>query len=162
MNSHSPGATRVLQPIFALALSAACSCVWSASSQAVPAQYQGKWVPQKANCDSAARVVVAADKLTLSNGNDSQAIGGIEMAGPGFFPPGYNGIQAVLITEFDGHQPATATFNANEKKGVALVEFAPVQPGKGNPQLNAYNAHITKLNLAKRFPLNKVPLKKCA
>jgi len=31
----------------------------------------------------------------------------------------------------------------------------------GNPQQNAYNARISKLNLAKRFPLHNVPLKKC-
>jgi hypothetical protein len=35
-------------------------------------------------------------------------------------------------------------------------------PGKSTSQLNAYNARISKLNLAKRFPLNNVPLKRCA
>ena len=49
-----------------------------------------------------------------------------------------------------------------EKKGVAQVEFNPVMPGTATAQLKAYNAHIAKLNLAKRFPLNKVLLKKCA
>ena len=69
---------------------------------------------------------------------------------------------AVLITEFSGQQSATATFNLGEKQGVAQVEFAPVIPGKANAQLAAYNARISKLNLAKRFPINKVPLNKCA
>jgi hypothetical protein len=69
---------------------------------------------------------------------------------------------AVLIAEFSGHQPVTATFNLGEKKGAAQVEFAPVMPGKATAQLTAYNAHISKLNLAKRFPLNKVLLKRCA
>ena len=32
----------------------------------------------------------------------------------------------------------------------------------GNTQQAAYNKRITQLNLAKRFPLNKVLLKKCA
>jgi hypothetical protein len=49
-----------------------------------------------------------------------------------------------------------------ERKGVAQIEFAPVMPGKPTPTLNAYNARISKLGLAKRFPLDKVPLKKCA
>jgi hypothetical protein len=35
----------------------------------------------------------------------------------------------------------------------------PVRP---NTPASAYNAHIQKLNLAKRFPLDKVPLRKCA
>lgn len=104
---------------------------------------------------------IAGDRLTLANGSDSESIGGIEMAGPGYFPPNYTGVMAVLLTEFEGHQPVTATFNLNEKKGVAQVEFTPVMPGKSTPQLAKYNAHITKLNLAKRFPLDKVPLKRC-
>jgi hypothetical protein len=106
--------------------------------------------------------MVAADRLTLANGKDSEALGGIEMAGPGYFAHDYRGIMAVLITEFSGHQPATATFNVGEKKGAAQVDFSPVMPGKGTPQLTAYNARISKLDLAKRFPLNKVLLKKCA
>ena len=77
-------------------------------------------------------------------------------------PPGYRGIMPVLIAEFDAHQPATVTFNVGEKKGVAQIEFAPVMPGKTTPMLNAYNTRISKLGLAKRFPLDKVPLKRCA
>jgi hypothetical protein len=34
-------------------------------------------------------------------------------------------------------------------------------PGRATPQSKAYNAQISKLNLAKRFPLNKALLKKC-
>jgi hypothetical protein len=128
----------------------------------VPKEFQGIWVPAKAACDSPLRVSVAGDRLTLANGADSQSFGGIEMAGPGYFPPGYRGIMAVLFTEFAGHQPVILHFNADEKKGVAQAEFAPVMPGTPTPQLKAYNAHIAKLNLAKRFPLQKVPLKKCA
>lgn len=131
---------------------------WSA----VPAEFQGVWVASKATCDSPVRVVVTADRLTLVSGKDSQALGGIEMAGPGYFPPDYRGMMAVLITEFSGNQPVTATFNVGEKKGTAQVEFAPVQPGANNAQGKAYNAQISKLNLEKRFALNRVLLKKCA
>jgi hypothetical protein len=55
----------------------------------------------------------------------------------GFFPPDCRGVQAVLLTEVSGQQPAIVT-------------------------LDACNAGIMKLNLAKRFPMDKVPLKKCA
>jgi hypothetical protein len=152
-------------------LSVACACILSvfasatatAQSGPVPAEWQGTWVSAKAACDSQVRVVVTADRLTLVNGNDKQAIGGIEMAGPGYWGPDYQGIEAVLITEFDGQQPVTAVFNAGEKKGVAQVSFAPVQPGAaGNALLAAYNKRIAELNLAKRFPLHEVPLRKCA
>lgn len=128
----------------------------------VPTEWQGTWVPVKAACDSPVRVSISADQLTLVNGKDTQSIGGIEMAGPGYWGPDYQGIEAVLITEFDGQQPVTAVFNAGEKKGIAQVSFAPVQPGAaGNALLTAYNKRITELNLAKRFPLHEVSLKKC-
>ena len=57
---------------------------------------------------------------------------------------------------------AGATFNPGEKKAAADVEFSPVMPGKATAQHKAYNAHISKLNLARRFPLDKVVLTKCA
>jgi hypothetical protein len=131
------------------------------AQNAVPAEFHGRWVPGSAKCDSPLRMQVTADRLTLANGSDSQAIGGIEMAGPGYFAPGYRGIMAVAITKFNGHQPVTATFNADEKKGAAQLELAQVAPGKPNPQMQAYNAHIAKLNLIKRFPLDRVVMKKC-
>jgi len=141
-----------------LAAALVVSTVFAANP--APAPLQGAWVPASAGCDSPLRIQVAANQLTLVNGADKQALGGNEMAGPGYFPPGYRGIEAVLITEFDGHQPATMTFNADEKRGVARIEFSSVTPGPG-PALKALNAHLAKLNLAKRFPLNKAALKKC-
>ena len=127
-----------------------------------PASFRGAWVPAKATCDSPLRMVVGADRLTLQNGKDTEGIGGVEMAGPGYFAPGYRGIMAVLLTEFSGDQPAVVTFNLGEKRGVAQLDYAPVIPGKGNAMQAKYNAHISKLALARRFPLDKVPLKKCA
>ena len=147
---------------FIVALSLAVTAPSVVAASTVPAQFQGKWVPTKATCESPVRMQITADQLTLVNGKDTQALGEIEMAGPGYFPPGYRGIMAVLITEFSGQQPATATFNVGEKKGVAQIEFSPVQPGTQTAMLKAYNARISKLNLAKRFPLDKAPLKKCA
>jgi hypothetical protein len=147
----------------AVALAAFATPMAIAQGGPVPAEWQGTWVPVKAACDSPVRMVITADRLILTNGSDQQAIGGIEMAGPGYWGPDYQGIEAVLITEFDGQQPATAVFNAGEKNGLAQVSFASVQPGAaGNALLTAYNKRITELSLAKRFPLNQVPLKKCA
>lgn len=134
----------------------------AAAQRSVPAEFEGRWVPSKAACESPVAVVISADRLTLVNGKDSEALGEIEMAGPGYFGRDYRGIMAVLITEFSGHQPVTASFNFGEKKGVAQLDFSPVMPGNSTAQQKAYNAHISKLNLAKRFPIDKVSLKKCA
>jgi hypothetical protein len=137
-------------------------CAFSSESwSAVPAEFQGAWVPNAAPCSSTPRVQISAERVTLTNAKDSESLGGIEMAGPGYFPPDYRGIMAVLLTEFSGDQPVTITFNLGEKKGVAQIEFAPVVPGSLTTQGKAYNAHIAKLNLAKRFALNKLLLKKC-
>lgn len=139
--------------------------VWAPLAPAqntVPSQFHGTWVSAGGSCDAPLRVVVSASKLTLVNRGDHQELGEIEMAGPGYFPPDYRGIMAVLITEFSGQQPATVTFNVGEKKGAAQVEFSPVMPGRPNAQLSAYNARITKLNLAKRFPIDKAMLRKCS
>jgi hypothetical protein len=131
------------------------------AQSAVPKEFHGSWVPVKAGCDSTLRVTVAADRVTLANGKDSQSLGGIDMAGPGYFAPGYRGIMAVLFTEFSGHQPVILHFNAAEKKGVAQAEFAAPISSAPTPHAKAYNAHIAKMNLAKRFPLDKDALKKC-
>jgi hypothetical protein len=150
--------------VVACAFSMACvvAPISAAQGGPVPAEWQGTWVPLKAACDSPVRVAITADQLTLVNGKDRQSIGGIEMAGPGYWGPDYHGIEAVLITEFEGQQPLTAVFNVGERKGVAQVSFAPVQGGaSGNALLSAYNERITELNLARRFPLHEVPLKKC-
>ena len=149
-------------PVLAVVFCFAASIFSADASSAVPAEFQGTWVPIKATCESPVRMLIAADRLTLVNGTDSQGFGGIEMAGPGYFQPGYRGIMAVLITEFNGHQPVTVIFNLNEKKGVAQADFSPVQPGATTAQGRSYNSHISKLNLARRFALDKVPLKKCA
>ena len=143
------------------ALLAALAAHAAHAATPVPAPLQGKWVPASASCDSPVRMQVSATSITLVNGSDTQTVGGIEMAGPGYFAPGYRGIQSVLITEFDGHQPVTVTFNADEKKGVARAEFAAITPGQPTPLLKAYNAHIGKLALAKRFPIDKAALKRC-
>ena len=144
------------------------ACAWLApiagalaAPSVVPAEFQGTWVSAKAACESPVRMRITGDRLMLDSGGDSESLGGIEMAGPGYFPPGYNGIMAVLLTEFSGEQPAMVTFNVGEKKGAAQLEYSPVMPGKSTPALAKYNARISKLNLAARFPLAKVTLKRC-
>ena len=130
--------------------------------QQVPAEFQGDWVAASAACTAPARVRIAAASITLVNAADKESLGAVEMSGPGFFPPDYKGIMQVAISELGGDQPVSVTFNYQEKRGVALAEMAPPGPdARGNTALNALNARLRKLKLAKRFPLHLVPLKKC-
>jgi hypothetical protein len=132
------------------------------AQQQVPAEFQGEWVAASAACTAPARVRIAAASITLVSAADKESLASVEMAGPGFFPPDYNGIQQVAIADLGGDQPVSVTFNYQEKRGVALAEMAPPGPDRpGNAALNALNARLRKLNLAKRFPLHQVPLKKC-
>ena len=57
-----------------------------------------------------------------------------------YFGPDYRGIQAVLITEFEGAQPVTATFNLNEKKGVAQLELGVPTPAHPLAEAHAFVA----------------------
>jgi hypothetical protein len=145
-----------------MAMYFATSISSATAQRTVPPEFQSTWVPSSMACGAPIRMQITSNALTLVNGKDSEALGGIEMAGPGYFGPDYRGIMAVLITEFNGQQPATATFNVGEKKGTAQVDFSPVMPGNATAQSKTYNSRISKLNLAKRFPLTKVLLKKCA
>jgi hypothetical protein len=128
----------------------------------IPTEFQGDWVAAAAACTSPARIRLESARVTLVNAVDKESLGAVEMAGPGFFPPDYNGIQQVAIADLGGDQPFSITFNYQEKRGTALAEMAPPGPDRaGNAALNALNARLRKLNLAKRFPLHQVPLKKC-
>ena len=83
----------------------------------VPAEYRGDWVAAAAACTAPVRVRVEPTRITLVNGTDTESLGGLEMAGPGFFPPDYKGIQAVAITEFSGDQPLSATLQPRREEG---------------------------------------------
>jgi len=146
-----------LAPVALLVLTAAAPAVAQ-----VPSEFQGDWVPAAATCDSPARARIEAARLTLLNAADTESFAGIEMAGPSYFGPDYRGIQAVLITEFEGAQPVTATFNLDEKKGVTQLDLGvPTPAHPANKVAAASNARLAKLNLRKRFPLQGLPLKKC-
>jgi hypothetical protein len=135
----------------------------STATAQVPAEFHGEWVAASAACTAPLRARFEAARVTLVNGADMESFGGIEMAGPGFFGPEYKGIQQVLISEFEGDQPVRATFNFEEKKGVTALELnVPTPAHPANKVAAAANARLAKLNLVKRFPLQNVPLKRCA
>jgi hypothetical protein len=124
----------------------------------IPAQFRGDWVPQTAECTSPVKLRVADATLTLINGADSQAWGNVGVP-TSFFGPDYHGISVVALPDFDGTQPFTVYFNADEKKGVTKVEIYTEMKGKLNPVQAKLQADAKRL--ATRFPLNSLPLKKC-
>jgi hypothetical protein len=126
----------------------------------VPAEFQGDWVPATATCGSPARFRVTESKMTLVNGKDSASYGDIAIA-HSFFGPDYQGISVVAMPELNsGNPPFTVYFNADEHKGVTKLEIYQEIKGVQNAQVKAIQATAKKL--AERFPLNSVPLKKCA
>ena len=46
-----------------------------AASNVVPEEFRGRWVPSKATCGAPVAVLVTADRLTLVNGKDTEALG---------------------------------------------------------------------------------------
>ena len=138
--------------------------LWATPAAAqVPTDFQGDWVQAQAACTATLRFRVEPARMILINGADTETLGGIELAN-GFFGPDYMGIQVVAISEFEGDQGVTATFNFSEKRGTAQLELAQPTSTPPNPRNTvaiALNARLAKRNLVKRFPLHRVELKKC-
>lgn len=131
----------------------------TAKQATIPAEFHGDWVPQAAACTSAAaRLRVSAGNLALINGTDSQSWGNVAVP-TSFFGPDYRGISVVALADFDGTQPFSVYFNENEKQGVTRAEIYTPMPGPMNPQVAKQQAAAKQL--ATRFPVNNVPLKKC-
>jgi hypothetical protein len=134
--------------------------VGSQAQDKVPGQFQGDWVPATAGCDSAVRFRVTESKMTLINGADKAEYGDLGTTAT-YFGDSYQGISVVFLPELNGgNPPFTVFFNADEKKGVAKVDIYTPMPGPMNAPGRAMQAAAKKL--ATRFPVNKIPLKKCA
>jgi hypothetical protein len=131
----------------------------AAAQDKIPADFQGDWVPAKSDCQSPARFRVTETGMTLVNGKDSQSYGDVGIA-YSFLGPDYQGIIVVALPEVNsGETPFTVYFNADEKKGVTTLDIYSEMQGVTNAQVMAIQAANKKL--AERFPLNKLPLKKC-
>lgn len=130
----------------------------AAAQDVIPPEFHGDWVPATATCESPARFRVTGTEMTLINGEDSQTYGDLAIS-HGFFGPEYAGISVVAIPEFNGSQPFTVYFNADEQKDVTRLGIYYEMQGPSNPQLDAIQ-NAAK-DLADRFPLNLIDLKKC-
>jgi len=151
-----------ISPIYHLVTAAAVLLLGAPITGAqdkVPAEFQGDWVAATATCDAPVRFRVAETRMTLINGKDSASYGDIGIT-YSYFGPDYQGISFVGMPELNsGNSPFTVYFNADEKKGVLKLDIYQEMKGPLNAQLRALQDAAKKL--AARFPLNRVPLKKC-
>ena len=107
----------------------------------VPDDQAGTWVPAKGGCDSPLRLILLGSQATLVNGEDRVSHGNLGVT-HSYFGQSYQGISYVLMPDYDNSQPYIVYFNANEKKGQTTLD-------------------ITDASLKKRFPLEKMVLKRC-
>jgi len=98
--------------------------------------------------------------MTLINGTDKADYGDLGLSSS-YFGNDYQGITVVYLPELNSNNPPfTVFFNADEKKGLTKVDIYTEMPGPMNAPGKALQSAAKKL--ATRFPLNKIPLKKCA
>ena len=143
-------------------LLACAAASWVLASEPTPAQFRGDWVPQSARCDSSLRFRVDGQRVTLINGTDSTSYG--DLGWPtSFFGPDYQGIVVTAMPEIDsGNSPFTIFFNADEKPGVTKLSILQGEESTA-PGRALYNKIVrTAKALNQRFPLDNIPLKKCA
>jgi len=151
---------KTIRLAIATAVIFAAAALATQAQDKVPSQFQGDWVPATAACTSTVRFRVAESRMTLINGADKADYGNLG-ASTSFFGPEYHGISVVFLPELNSNNPPfTVYFNADEKKGITQVDIYTAMPGPMNAPGRALQAAAKKL--ATRFPLNKIPLKKCA
>jgi hypothetical protein len=109
----------------------------------IPAEFKGTWKPQNKNCQGDAALVVNSDSFTLMGQGRRQRFSNIDLCYSCEGGARYAGI-VVWATPMpsQGDAPFIVKFNADEKKGVTVVEVGDEQ-------------------LAKAFPLTGLPLQKC-
>jgi hypothetical protein len=150
---------RIVRALFIASLLMSVAASYTGAQDKVPAQFQGDWVPATAACTSLVRFRVAESSMTLINGKDTATYGDLGTTAS-YFGPEYNGISVAFLPELNsGNPPFTVFFNADEKKGVTKVDIFTEMPGPMNAPGRALQAAAKKL--ATRFPVNKIPLKKC-
>jgi hypothetical protein len=135
--SRRPAAARV-----AVLAAVLFPLVASAQGNTIPPDQLGVWVPAKSDCKSPLRLELAPETMTLINGKDRVSHGNLGLS-HSYFGNSYQGIQFAAMPDWDKTQPYTVILNAGEKKGRAEIYF-------------------DNAALKKRFPLEKVGLKRCA
>jgi len=110
----------------------------------VPAEFLGEWVPVAGSCQDGNRLRVQSTTVTLVNGPDSQTFGDLDICHSCEGGARYGGIVVWLLPEFSAGSaaPFVVRFNADEKKGVAIID-------------------IKRDDLKRRFPIDGLKLRRC-
>lgn len=118
--------------------------VGMAGAGEIPAEFRGTWKPQATGCRSQAALVVTKDQLVLRKANQRRAFGDVDLCYSCEGGARYQGIVVWAAPGFaKGREgPFTVHFNADEKKGVTVIE--PLDP-----------------HLARQFPVMGMRLRKC-
>ncbi len=116
----------------------------NAAESTVPAEFVGDWVSTKASCQSKTKLRILPTTVALFNGADSMQFGNLEICFSCEGGARYSGDVVWLLPEFNSAdtKPFTVRFNAEEEKGVAVVD-------------------IESSNLKSRFPIHNKKLRKC-
>lgn len=144
----------------ALALAAALGPLAARAQLSTRAEHRGSWVPASADCSSPLHLRVEATHVALVNAGEEEIYADIGWP-VAYFGPSYQGISVVALPEISsGNSPFTVIFNADDKPGVTKLVIV---EGKEIPGAHpAYNENIrARKELNRRFPLDRVPLKKC-
>jgi len=112
-----------------------------AGASPVPKDFLGDWVPQKSVCGSPLKLRVTPTAVELINGRDTQLYGKVETCLSCEGGAKYDGIVVWLFPTMD-ETPFYVRFNSDEKPGVTQLE-------------------MDDAALAKRFPFQDRPLRKC-
>lgn len=115
----------------------------AAQTNEIPREFVGDWVPARSACTAPMRFRVAPRQVTLVNGRDSATYGDVDICLTCAGGTRYEGITVFMLPQYSsGNSPFMAHFNAEEKRGVTRLEDM-------------------KPEVAKRFPLGAVALRKC-
>ncbi|MBA4217975.1 MAG: hypothetical protein IIA03_10805 [Proteobacteria bacterium] len=115
-----------------------------ALSQEIPAEFHGTWKPRHQHCQGGAAMVVDRESITLKSTQRSQRFSNVDVCASCEGGARYSGIVVwAMPGALKGDIPFTVKFNADEQRGVAVIEAGDAE------------------SLARRFAVVGVPLEKC-
>lgn len=113
----------------------------------VPNEFIGDWMPTTDTCASPLRLRVLKREVTLIHGNDEQTFGDVHLCYSCEGGAKYAGIVVWLEPEFNTGAPFVIRLNADEQKGIAVINYNQ-ESGR-------------EAELVERFPINEINLRKC-
>lgn len=97
----------------------------------IDASLRGTWAPDTKACAAGPLLRVAADTITVVEGDKSKTLGDVDVCHSCAGGARYQGIVKMVTTEFSTGKPTPlmVVFNADERRGVARVDI--IEPSVG-------------------------------